>query len=148
MTEAAKQKLSEIRKKLIKAGKISVWNKGLTKADPRVLKNISGGARKTQFKPGPRPETKGKNNANWKGGITRHGGKYKYIRRRMPEHPYAENGYVFEHRLVMEKHVGRYLKPNEVVHHINRDVTDNRLENLILFANQSKHMSHHMNKRK
>ena len=59
-------------------------------------------------------------------------------------HPYANNqGYVREHRLVMENHLGRYLNPEEVVHHENDIRDDNRLKNLKVFKNKSEHMIFH-----
>lgn len=46
-------------------------------------------------------------------------------------HPLADpNGYVREHILVFCSAEGRPLKPGEVIHHINEDRSDNRLENL------------------
>jgi len=69
-------------------------------------------------------------------------GRYKhkgYVFIYMPKHPFAKDTYVYEHRLVMEKILGRYLKPKERVHHLNKIRDDNRPENLKFFSNQSKH---------
>lgn len=78
----------------------------------------------------------------WKGGRIRHNFGYILIHR--PEHPSSDKrGYVLEHRLVMEKHIGRYLKSTEIVHHINEKRTDNRIQNLMLFPNIKSHLEYH-----
>jgi len=48
----------------------------------------------------------------------------------------------------MEKEVGRFLLRSESVHHINGIKIDNRIENLILFKNESEHQKHHWKLRK
>jgi hypothetical protein len=72
-------------------------------------------------------------NGYWKGGRTRH--KAGYIMIRAPGHPRATgSAYVFEHILVMEEILGRYLLPGESVHHRNGVKDDNRPENLELWT--------------
>lgn len=62
----------------------------------------------------------------------------------MPDHPFCrKDGLVYEHRLVAEIKLGRYLKPEESVHHINRNRFDNSPENLMVFATRSDHSAYH-----
>lgn len=76
--------------------------------------------------------------SNWKGGKCTNSQGYIYVY--CPEHPHAtRDGYVREHRIVMERHIGRVLQPKERVHHINEIKTDNRIENLMLFSSESEH---------
>jgi len=85
----------------------------------------------------------GKNAFHWKGGKTK--GGYGYIFIFKPKHPFCEcKGYVREHRLVMEKAIGRYLTREEVVHHINEIKSDNRIDNLMLFKNMGAHRKFHI----
>lgn len=83
----------------------------------------------------------GKRASNWRGGksITSDG----YMRVYAPEHPNATNKTVLEHRLVFEKHLGRYLEGHEIVHHINGDKLDNHIDNLELMGRAEHASLHH-----
>ena len=81
-------------------------------------------------------------NPSWKGGRVKN--TNGYIMLHYPEHPFCNHrGYINEHRLIMEKHLKHYLKPTEVIHHINGIKTDNRLENFIVFSNEGYHCVFH-----
>jgi hypothetical protein len=66
-------------------------------------------------------------------GRTRDSSGYILVHR--PAHPRATSlGYVREHRLVVEEHLGRYLTAEENIHHKNGVKDDNRIENLELWT--------------
>ena len=132
------QKISQETREKIRQGALIAMNRPEVKE--KIRKAMSG--RKLS------PETCAKIGAASRGRkrANRKGGKYLingYVYLLCPDHPFARSGYVLEHRLVMEAHLGRTLLPTEVVHHINGIRSDNRIENLMLFSSKSKHASHH-----
>ncbi len=61
-----------------------------------------------------------------------------------------ENGYrcfkdsnILFHRWMMEKHLGRKLRPGEVVHHTDGNKLNNYAYNLMVFPSQEAHDSYH-----
>lgn len=81
---------------------------------------------------------------SWKGG-KRHDSR-GYVSIYMPNHPFAYSNkrYVREHRLVMQKHLGRFLQRKEVVHHIDSNPKNNNINNLMLFSSNIEHRKFEM----
>jgi len=80
-------------------------------------------------------------NPNWRGGrrMTSEG----YIEVYCPDHPNANRRKcVYEHQLVVEQYIGRYIKPGEVVHHLDGNKSNNDISNLLLLTN-SDHIKLH-----
>lgn len=79
----------------------------------------------------------GEKHSKWKGGKTTHEGYIIILTQSRTNH------YKQEHRIIMEQNLGRKLKSQEVVHHINGIRNDNRIDNLMLFANNEEHIKFH-----
>lgn len=88
---------------------------------------------------------KNPNKRAYKGRVFVSGYYYLY----MPNHPNAikKKRYVAEHRYNLEQKIGRYLKKNEIAHHINGNKRDNSPKNLELLTT-SQHNKHHAKSRK
>jgi hypothetical protein len=79
----------------------------------------------------------GNGNPSWKSPELRQPTRYVDVK--------SDNIKKKEHRLIIERAIGRELLPKEIVHHINKIKTDNRLSNLMLFDSSSNHTKYHNN---
>ena len=109
--------------------------------NPIKRKEVSEKVWKTRRKNGT--DFYGKDHPNYKGGFWINENGYKVF-----ESVKGTGGKkVYEHRAVMEKHIGRKLEKGEHVHHINRDKLDNRIENLELLTASEHSKRHQLEKR-
>jgi hypothetical protein len=123
---ASKRKRS--LRRLVKMGKRVVAQKKRSKESIRRMRLSKTG------------KNTGKDNPNWKGGIrVRNDG---YIDVLNQPRPNISATYSLQHRLVMESYIGRPLKSAEVVHHLNGNRADNRIENLEILSH-SEHAKKH-----
>lgn len=84
---------------------------------------------------------RGNKHSQWRGG---RGIKTGYWTVYNPNHPRALNiGRVWEHVLVMEKHLGRFVRKDEPIHHIDMDRLNNDINNLYLCEDYSEHQKVH-----
>lgn len=125
--------------------------------DPRITRKlVTKACRRYGIQCNRRGPRAAEGHPEWKGGrrVNRDG----YIEVYTPEHHtclrlnelrrqraggkwYRKDRYVLEHRLVVEKHLGRNLLDDEVVHHKNGIKDDNRIENLEVFESNARHLA-------
>lgn len=67
-----------------------------------------------------------------------------YIMYYLPKHHLAnKSGKVYQHMIAAEQMLGRKLKPEEVVHHNDRNRKNNSFDNLIVFKTIADHTAYH-----
>ncbi len=137
-SKATKRKIGLSNKGKLKGNKPWTTGKHLTKEHKAKLSKASKGKKKSEITRKRMSEARRLRPIK---------GRYRdskgYIRIYLPKHPFCgSRGWIMEHRLVMEKQIGRYLKRKEKIHHINRIKDDNRLENLKLFKSNAEHIKY------
>lgn len=124
----------------------------LTDANPSFHRDLAGENNPRFGKPGLAGEAnpmfgrRKDKSPRWSGG--RKIRKDGYVLILVPDdHPHPSDckksgtKFLLEHRWVMEQHLGRYLEPEEVVHHRDGNPLNNALDNLRLFASQQEHIT-------
>jgi len=128
---------------------ISARNK--TDQNPAYHRDVSGSnnpmyGKRRSGKDNPMYGKRGDKSPRWTGG--RRTRKDGYVFVLVPDdHPspsYTNKSgakYMLEHRFIMEQHLERFLLATEVVHHMDGNPSNNEIDNLRLYPNQSRHIS-------
>ena len=121
------------------------WRQKISKSLKGIKRSVETRKKMSEAQMGEKNHMYGKIGAlagNYKNGRMQSGNGYIYILNR--DHPNKnKHNYVFEHQLVMEKKLGRYINKNERIHHIDCNPTNNDLENLFLTDSSGAAIAHH-----
>jgi len=91
----------------------------------------------------------GLNHPRWKGGRKNINGRStQYSMILLPEHPRNKGRYVYEHILIAEKALGKYLPEGAVVHHIDENGLNNSPNNLVICQDGNYHKLLHQRMRR
>lgn len=129
-----------VAQKIYEMAKDGYLSKEIAEAVGKTPKAVQKFFRRYNFPSLHNIETRqGYEQKNWNGGIKMMKG---YIYKRAKGHPNGtkHGNYVALHRLVMEEKLGRYLSKEEVVDHIDGDITNNEPSNLRVFSSNSEHL--------
>lgn len=112
------------------------YTRGLIKGEPR--KYLKGHHTKGKKLAGYCRE----NNPNWRGGeYTREDG---YVMIYKPDHPLVNsNDYIRKSRVVVENNIKEFLPKDVIIHHINHNRSDDRIENLQILTSHAEHRKVH-----
>lgn len=100
--------------------------------DGRIRRYLNGHTR--TGKKNPWRKTYAQDHPRWKGGI--HVGGEGYVFTYNPNHPYAYRGYIYEHRMIVEKYLSEcigfvvYIHPSLDIHHVDKNKLNNDISNL------------------
>ena len=111
------------------------WSKPPMAGKNHSIKTIN------KIKQSRKDKNMGEKHPKWNGGKTINKSGYVLIRNK--KDPLCnKNGYNLEHRLIIQKNIGRNLTDDEVIHHINGDKKDNRIENLLILSKSEHSVLH------
>jgi hypothetical protein len=120
----------------------AITARNLTEANPSYHRDISG-ANNPMYGKGrfgaDNPMFGRRNPHWWKGGRKVRKDGYALV--------WIDGSYVLEHRHIVEQRIGRKLRPEEVVHHIDENPSNNASDNLELLPNQAEHQKRHLRRR-
>lgn len=90
-----------------------------------------------------KPKPKGENSKSWKGGVYTSSDGYKMVYIGNQNGKSKWSNYRKEHLIIAEEKIGRPLKDNEIVHHIDGNKLNNNPDNLDVLSSESKHREAH-----